>query len=367
VARGIEVWASELASALRERGVDTTLFKGAGPAGANEVTVPCIRRASLAARAATALRLPGLWRTPLASPYALESFTFARRLAGHLGDAYDIVHMQDPLVAEYLLGAKKRGMIRAQVVLANGTEEEDEFLARFDCLQELDPYGLEQLRASGFDGPHWYCIPNFVDTERFRPGNRIEARRKLGLPEDAFVVLTVGAIQRQLKRMDYIIDEFSEFHGASPRSTCLLVAGALTGESDELIARGRRAFGDSLVVMTDLDHESMPVVYQAADVFVFAVTHGIYGIALAEAAATGLPCVVHDWKRVCWVAGPRAELADLERPHGLADALARLADCPDLVEIGRATRSFAERELSKTTVIDRYVGMYEDITNATTA
>jgi len=362
VRRGVEVWAAELAGALHTAGVPVTLFKGGGIAEKPfEVVIPCVHRGQGLARLMAGWRSPGAWRTPLSSPYALESWTFTRNLIPHLRNGYDVVNLQDPLVAQKLLRARKNGRIGAEVLFANGTEETTEFLAQFDYLQELDPAGIEQLEAAGCPRKHWYVVPNFVVTDVFRPGDRFAARRHFGFADSDYVVLAVGAIQRQLKRTDYIIHEFARFAEGGAGSSVLVVAGARTEESDGLHAMARREIGDRFRFLENMPHGEMPELYRAADVFVFPVLHGIYGIALAEAAATGLPCVVHDWKRVKWVAGPKAVVVDMNRENVLAEPLQRLRDKAVRDEIAGPTRQWAEETLSVKTVIPQYIRMYEDV------
>lgn len=366
VTRGIEVWARDLAHGLSQAGVEVALFKGAGrPQEPYEVVVPCIRRGSVIARCLAGLHFPGLWRTPLASPYNLEAFSFTRRLLPYLRSDFDLVHLQDPPVARWLLAARRAGRIQADVILANGTEEPPEVLCEFDYLQELDQFGLDELAALGLKKPGWFAIPNFVDTEIFRPGDSNGARGALGLSQDAFVLLSVGALHRSFKRMDWLIREFAQHHCEHPTSV-LVLAGATTPESASLIAEARSLLGDAVRVFSDVDHDQMPRLYQAADAFAFCVTHGIYGIALAEAAATGLPCIVHDWQRVKWVAGPEAIVIDMTCKGALAEAIGRLCRDPRRrASLAEITRKWAEQELSKRAIIPRYIDMYQRILEVT--
>ena len=364
VYRGIEVWAAGLARSLHARGVGVTLFKGGGQAAESyEVVVPCLARTRALNRWLTRWRFPGLWRTPLGSPYALESYTFTRRLIPRLGDRFDIVHVQDQLVAKRLHEAGRQGRIRAKLILANGTEEGVDFLGQFDYVQELDPHGVRGLREAGFRKPGLYSVPNFVDAAVFRPGDRGAARRKFGLPEDAYIVLTVGAIEKQFKRTDFLIREFGEFLKQDTGKGLLVIAGARTPESQGLADMAKALLGDRFRILENVDHRRMPELYRAADLFVFCVTHGIYGIALAEAAATGLPCVVHDWERVKWVAGPEATVIDMRQPGQLSAAIGKLTDRGLRCGMAGRTRAWAERALAENVIVEQYINMYESVLN----
>src|SRR5688500_18599560 len=79
VARGIEGWAQDVASALADRGESVTLFKGAGTAEQPyERVVPCVRRdhpIAVAPDSGIPQRLA--WRLGVGTSYGLEQSTFA--------------------------------------------------------------------------------------------------------------------------------------------------------------------------------------------------------------------------------------------------------------------------------------------------
>src|SRR4051812_47545346 len=79
VARGIEAWATDLAQGLAGRGVDVTLFKGAGQAKAPyERVLPCwTREAPHTRRLLDWLPRSLGWRLGLGSGYGVEQTTFA--------------------------------------------------------------------------------------------------------------------------------------------------------------------------------------------------------------------------------------------------------------------------------------------------
>ncbi|MDP6527165.1 MAG: hypothetical protein QGH15_23620, partial [Kiritimatiellia bacterium] len=182
------------------------------------------------------------------SPYGIEQFTFWRHLKRELiaGD-FDILHVQDPMLAYWCNRARKNGQVKTKEILAHGTEESVAFLQRFEYVQHLAPWHLEQsCKALAQDAsslspstinhqpltiPGWTAIPNFVNVDKFRPAaeddERDAARRKFGIPEDAFVVGTVAAVKKDHKRIDYLVREFS--------SSLKAESGNVRTESGELI------------------------------------------------------------------------------------------------------------------------------------
>ena len=230
------------------RGVDVTLCKGGGSPGAPyERVIRCWQRDEPRTKALIA-RLPVrlTWRLGVGSAYDLEQVTFAAGLISHLRrDNIDILHVQDPGVARLARLAASVGAIKTKTILAHGTEQSADFLKRFSYVQQLAPWHLEETRRLGAAQRTWTAIPNFVNTTRFSPGRSPELRQRLGIPEDALVVLSVAAIKRHHKRIDWLLREFADLsrqHGAP--DAYLIVAGGWENDTDDLIAEGERLLGD---------------------------------------------------------------------------------------------------------------------------
>ncbi|MEI6970797.1 MAG: glycosyltransferase family 4 protein [bacterium] len=402
VARGIETWADDTAAALegatalRESvcaggktacgSAQVVLFKGGGTGSApHERIVPCLRRGGQLGRVLVAMmsRLGG-WRYGFGSEYQTEQTTFAWSLIPELRRGrFDIVHLQDPWLAWLLHKAHKAGRHPAKVILAHGTEEPPEFLLNFDCVQHLAPWHLQEaLKATGgksvecgvwnVEGrkwdvecgmsggvggavatPFWVAIPNFVDVQKFRPASvaeKAEARERLGIPKDAFVVGTVAAVKKTHKRIDYLIREFSRmvrsdeqptvatslsvtsstsnlppstFH--IPRPTFyLLIAGARTSETSELVALADQLAPGRIKILVDQPRELMPQIYHAMDVFVLASLFEMMPIAVLEAMASSLPVIANRHPVLQWMIGEdRCQVsAKLGRETGAGDSTA---------------------------------------------
>ena len=279
--------------------------------------------------------MPGFtWRWGLKSAYELEQKSFWRHLWPILRDGgYDILHVQDPLLAELCRRYRKAGKLRTKEILAHGTEEPMEFLAKFDYVQQLAPWHLEQVRHVA--RPDWTAIPNFVDCDVFKPlpDGRQTIRANLGIPEDAFVIGCVAAVKKHHKRIDYLINEFARLSNTGKRITnidiqdrqdreldpiipepscisCpsmlnpyLLIAGAKTDETAELLALAESLIPGRYKIVTDLGRAQMPDLLCSMDVFVLTSLFEMMPIALLEALATGLPCVVNKHPVLEWMTG----------------------------------------------------------------
>ena len=362
VRRGVETWSEQAFTALRRRGIDVTLFKGSGPRGdEHEAVVPCIRRNSSLSRTLSRL-LPSFgWRVGFGSEYQMEQTTFALSLLGRAGKHFDILHTKDPQVALMFHYAKKAGWSSARVILNHGTEEPPEFLTRFDYVQHLAPFHLEEARQQGVRAKGQFAIPNFVDTDRFRPGSGAEMRRQLGIPVDAFVVLCVAAVKRHHKRLDWLFAEAAQIPSRPSQALYVLVVGASTDDTEAVQRVGRERLGARAVFLVDASHEQMPDIYRAADLFVLCSLKEMLGSAFLEALATGVPCLGSTHPVTRWVIGEGGESVDMERLGALADAIASYRNPARRISAGERARMRAISGFSTEVVLAQQVAMYGEV------
>jgi glycosyltransferase involved in cell wall biosynthesis len=311
-------------------------------------------------------RLPRFlgWRLGLGNGYGIEQTTFALNLLtvlrkGRVG----ILHVQDPQVAVLVQRARAMRLVRTRTILAHGTEESLDFQRRITYLQHLAPWHLDESRRAGAWKPTWTAIPNFVDTDRFAPGDGSELRRELGIPADAVVVLCAAAIKRHHKRIDYLIDEFAELRRRQPDlPVWLVVAGGWESDTEELIALGQQRLGERVKFLVRFPRSRMADLYRAADLFVLTSLKEMMPIALLEAAASGLPCVTHEHPVMQWMAGAGGESADLAVPGGLATELSQLAsDHPRRRQLGRLAREHCVAQFGRQAVVDQILDYYRQV------
>lgn len=363
VARGVEAWAADLSRALQARGQAVTLFKGGGLAETEyERVIPCWHRtAPKTARLLRLLPRRGSWHLGLGNSYEIEQTTFALRLTRELRrEKIDILHVQDPQVALLVQRARALRLVPTRTILAHGTEESLAFQKKLIFLQHLSPWHLEEARAAGVWKPTWTMIPNFIDTERFHPGRAEALRAELGIPADALVVLTVAAIRRYHKRIDYLIDEFARLRKAHPDLPAwLVIAGGWERETEGLIQEGSERLGERVRFLVRFPRPRMAELYRAADLCVLCSLREMLGIALLEAAASGIPCLVHQYPVLQWVVGPGGEALDMEKPGNLACALQRwLADPPARKAAGERAREYCVGLFSQDRVVQQILDYY---------
>lgn len=361
--RGVEAWAADLGKALHDRGEVATLFKGGGMAEFEyEEVVPCLEQGSSGIKRFRRLLPRGAWRVGLGSEVQVEQTTFALNLIRRLRQRrIDVLHVQDAQVAVVLQWARRLGLVRTATILGHGTEESLDFQSRIRYLQHLAPWHLEQARAAGVWRPECTAIPNFIDTELFRPGRADGLRAELDIPPDHIVILTASAIKRHHKRVDHLLSEFARLRVARPDlPVTLVVAGGREADTDELIAAGQASLADRVKFLVRFPRTRMPELYRAADVFVLGSLFEMMPIAVLEATSCELPCLVNRHPVLEWMVGPGGRPMDMGAPGELACELVRLCDDNSIRQVlGKAGRNHCCKNFGRDAVVDQMLAYYQ--------
>ena len=148
-------------------------------------------------------------------------------------------------------------------------------------------------------------IPHGVTSGQFKPGDKIAARKKLGVKEDAFIVFN-GNRNQFRKRIDITIDAFADFAVDKPDAYLYLHMGTKDQGWDvmavfarEMQKRGLDPNGRIIMTANTPNPPSVPVdlletIYQAADVGVNTCKGEGWGLVNFEHAACRVAQVVPD-------------------------------------------------------------------------
>ena len=133
-------------------------------------------------------------------------------------------------------------------------------------------------------------VNNGINLARFKnvEESRQDIRKQLGIPEDFFVIGNVGRFTEQ-KNHSLILDVFRRVKSKNEKSMLLLVGdGELLDEFRRTVQDMR--LEDSVIILSN--RTDIPRLLKAMDVFLFPSIFEGLGIALIEAQAAGIRCVV---------------------------------------------------------------------------
>ncbi|AFL75858.1 glycosyltransferase [Thiocystis violascens] len=139
-------------------------------------------------------------------------------------------------------------------------------------------------------------VGNGVDTQRFQPVDRNEARARLGLPAKASVLISVGALVER-KGFHRVIDCLPTLLARHPDLHYLIVGGS-SPEGDNSAALRQQVDRLHLVervhFLGALPPDALKWPFSAADIFVLASSNEGWANVILEAMACGLPVVATD-------------------------------------------------------------------------
>jgi 1,2-diacylglycerol 3-alpha-glucosyltransferase len=203
-------------------------------------------------------------------------------------------------------------------------------------------------------------VPTGVRLEHFADGDGADFRRRMDIPDDAFVVGHLGRLAPE-KNLEFLAQAVAEFLGSHPRAHFLVIG---TGPSEQAICDifARAGLDARLHIAGVLQQQALADALHAMDVFAFASTSETQGMVLTEAMAAGLPVVALDAPGAREVVsdGQNGRLLREASPAAFAAALQWIAElAPEaLRDLRHAARATAEA-FSMPRSADKALACYE--------
>lgn len=249
-----------------------------------------------------------------------------------------------------------------KLLFSNGAPTRGHALAllkhRFDYVQQVTPYLMEESLNSGVPVSKQCMIPYGVNIQStlltLSKQEQEECRRKLGLPIDRQILISVGAI-RKYKRVDYLIYELAALPTPRPY---LLLLGQISKESDEIIQLATCLLGSDSFQFRTVSLEETKLFYNIADAFVLAALNESFGRVYVEASAYGLPCMSHDYETARFVLGDHGYFADFSKSGELSNLIPKVLDENDYNKQNLRHLN-ANNRFSWSKLLPKYVEMIE--------
>ncbi|MGY1770544.1 D-inositol-3-phosphate glycosyltransferase [Blastococcus sp. SYSU D00813] len=314
-AGGMNVYIVEVSRRLAARGIAVDVFTRA-----TSSDLPPVVEMSpgVLVRHVTAGPFEGLGKEEL--PGQLCAFTAAvlREEAQHEPGHYDVVHShywlsgqvgwlaRDRWSVPLIHSAHTLAKVKNAALAAGDRPEprarvigEEQVVAEADRLiANTEDEARQLVEHYGADPRRTLVVPPGVDLDRFRPSDRAAARRAVGLPEDAVVLLFVGRIQ-PLKAPDLLLETAARMLAEDPALRGRLhvqVVGAPSGsglEAPRQLQEQAVSLGiaDLVRFLPPQPPDRLAEHYRAADVAVVPSHNESFGLVALEAQACGTPVV----------------------------------------------------------------------------
>lgn len=177
---------------------------------------------------------------------------------------------------------------------------------------------------------------------------------------EAPILLSVGRL-RYYKGLDYLIRAMPQI------PAILLIIGSGPMERAWRSLAQEAGVADRVFFLGDIPDDELPAYYHAADLYVSPASHRseAYGISILEALACGTPAVSTELgtgTSFVNLDGVTGLVVPPRDPQALASAINRLlADDPLRRRLGEAGRERVRRGFSAQTMVERIIGLYNEV------
>lgn len=224
--------------------------------------------------------------------------------------------------------------------------------------------------ALGYRPRKWSIIHNGIDTERFAPDvcARADVFDELGLPSGANLVGLFA-------RWDPLKDHATFFRAAAhvaaiDPSTHFVLAGPGITRANRELGHLLESAGPALVDRVHLlgRRLDMPRLNAALSIAAITSTCESFGLAAAEAMASGVPCVVTDLTFLPILVGDSGVVVPRGDACGVASAISLLLKLTAVErrELGVRARERIKVHFSLDVMITKYMALYEQVLSSST-
>lgn len=213
---------------------------------------------------------------------------------------YDVVHSHTQFNSGLNMMVAKKHHVPVRIAHSHTTahENKESFKQRAyesvmrslikNCATDLCACGVEAGRW-GFGKNDFIVINNGIDTKRFRfdEGNRRRIRKKYSVPDDATLVGHCGTLS-EVKNQEHIIRNL-------PSNAYLMCVGRSPGGYGDFLRSVSKECGNEDRVILTGPIMNVEEYLSAFDVLAFPSLREGTPLALLEAQANGLPCVISQY------------------------------------------------------------------------
>lgn len=233
--------------------------------------------------------------------------------------------------------------------------------ARIICCANSSEVAHVQL---GYDPEKMEVIYNGIDSELFQPNPeaRPALRSRLGLPLDALLIGMAGRLHRHKDHKTFFAAA-RLLRAVSPEVHFVLCGEGMAADNPKLaaeVADGLQGHCHLIGLQRD-----MPAFYAALDIAANSSLSEAFPLAVGEAMACGVPCVVTEVGDSPAIVGDTGRIVPPRQPASLASAWRELIEAgPESRQIlGNEARQRVMTHFSVTQFAQRYQSLYRNVAN----
>lgn len=239
-----------------------------------------------------------IYRLPVLNPLSLSyRCALDRFFAEH--PEYKLIHVHQDCMSALILKSAKRHGLRVRIAHSHSSTQDKNLKYPIKALYRhfIPKYATALFACSEASGQWMFCgaefsvFNNAINSREysFNPEKRSEMRAKLHIAEKELLVGHVGRFSPP-KNHDFLLDIFRSINRKTPSKLLLVGDGELRAKIEQKIQR----LGLEEAVILAGVRSDVADLLQAMDVFVFPSIHEGLPLALLEAQASGLPCLISD-------------------------------------------------------------------------
>jgi 1,2-diacylglycerol 3-alpha-glucosyltransferase len=225
-------------------------------------------------------------------PFEIQNISFALGTIPFLiRTKPDVIYTGEPVVYLWLKRIRKIFGLSFKMILFTGGQTIPAAFDSNDLVHHVTDALVSHADYLKIPKSNQFLIPHFIDVDKFsRPNDKSTYKKQLNLPKDKKVILSVGAIDATVKRMEYVIDEVS----ALPSSDYhLVILGEFEEETPLILQRAKEKLIHKNYIIATIRPHKVVEYFHAADIFVLASLKEGFGMVYLDALAAGLPIITN--------------------------------------------------------------------------
>jgi len=328
------------------------LFKGAGRSKKKEKRIANFPRNSFAAKMLAFITQR--------NSFEIQNITFFIGMIPQLiKNEIRIIYLGEPVVCNLLLKWRKLTGQKFKIIFFTGGQTIPAYMGEKDIIHHVSPLCIGKATERGISGNNQLLIPHFLNiSEKGRNlsiEEKIKLRDEFKIPEDAFIILSVGAIDCTVKRMDYLIEEVSDLR----ENIFLIILGEEETETKKVKTLAAKCFLKKNYRIKTLPRKETGKYYSLADVFVLASLAEGFGMAYIEALSYGIPVIAHDYPTARYVLKTEGCFTDLSIKGNLETAISEIIKNKSSIEKIHHRHQFVYENYSWEKLKSDYINMFD--------